>query len=137
MVSIFESFKELQIPYMKKRMAALNRTVSIFFRTMNPGHHSCDEHVEPFKNVNDFRLVPNDEDKYHWNLHIEFDQLAQFYKSILNISVINMKPLYLRPDAHPGRGDCLHFCTPGPLDLFPRLLQNELSVELFNTKKGK
>jgi hypothetical protein len=35
---------------------------------------------------------------------------------------VDLAPLYLRPDAHPGGNDCLHMCVPGPLDLFSILL---------------
>ena len=42
------------------------------------------------------------------------------------LGVIDMSPLYQRPDAH-ALDDCLHFCTPGPLDLFGELLMAALS----------
>lgn len=44
-----------------------------------------------------------------------------------------MYMLKLRPDAHPGAmayqargGDCLHFCLPGPLDIFSHMLLHHL-----------
>jgi hypothetical protein len=43
------------------------------------------------------------------------------------IQVLDMYPLYLRPDAHPHViKDCLHYCQPGPLNLFPIILYNML-----------
>ena len=49
-----------------------------------------------------------------------------------NISVIDMSQLYLRPDAHTGKKflllnkkaahDCLHYCIPGPVDLFGNII---------------
>jgi hypothetical protein len=40
------------------------------------------------------------------------------------IPFLDMRMLYNRIDAHPWQhGDCLHFCMPGPLDIFPLLLQ--------------
>jgi hypothetical protein len=46
--------------------------------------------------------------------------------------VLDMEPLYQRPDAHPssaGRiaNDCLHYCFPGPVShLFSRLMMQKL-----------
>jgi hypothetical protein len=38
--------------------------------------------------------------------------------------LLSMEPLYLRPDAHVygSKHDCMHYCQPGPLDLFSVLL---------------
>lgn len=49
------------------------------------------------------------------------------------IPFLDMRMLYNRVDAHPWRsGDCLHFCLPGPLRIFPlllqRLMENEFAV---------
>lgn len=49
-------------------------------------------------------------------------------------AVLDLSPLYLRPDAHPGsqgaggapNPDCLHLCTPGPLDLIGPLMQRAM-----------
>ena len=50
-----------------------------------------------------------------------------------DFKILDMAPLYMRGDAHVGfakafRGDpdCLHYCIPGPVDLFPVLLQQML-----------
>lgn len=44
-----------------------------------------------------------------------------------------MSMLRLRPDAHKGNSvegkpDCLHWCIPGPLEIFPTILYNKLIV---------
>ena len=59
-----------------------------------------------------------------------------------NSHVLDLQPLHLRADAHPGsrpgmivhkqreterwKIDCSHMCVPGPLDLVPQLLYHEL-----------
>lgn len=37
-------------------------------------------------------------------------------------------PTVLRPDLHRGGADCLHYCIPGPVDHWVRLLYNVLLV---------
>ena len=52
------------------------------------------------------------------------------------VGLLDLRPLYLRPEAHPanpesgGAKDCLHFCVfPGPLDsLVPSSLQRALKL---------
>ena len=84
---------------------------------------------------------------YHWELHPSFDQMAMQFAADLGMGVIDMSPLYLRPDAHiggttgngyhmllageqrgaaPEKMDCLHYCLPGPVDLFNVLLLQAL-----------
>ena len=81
------------------------------------------------------------EDKYNWR-HLEtFDQIAKDLFLLHNLSYLDLSPLKYRSDAHPSSGsasdqrngfswyesykfgiDCLHYCLPGPLDIFPRIL---------------
>jgi len=93
--------------------------ITFLWKTQNPGHYNCDLNKEPF---NVTRSSPNEADKYHWNVHVDFDEYARNHSKAFGFEVVDMKPLYLRPDSHPGDEDCLHYCMPGPLDLFPVLL---------------
>ena len=74
--------------------------------------------------------------EYNWHLYPEYDKMAIDMARDLNpdlVRILDMSPLHLRPDAHPGSmymtgqgskvtdleaSDCGHFCLPGPLDLF-------------------
>jgi hypothetical protein len=91
--------------------------------TNNPGHVNCSRTSggpllsTHYTEVND----PNDE--YHWQELPRMDSLAKEQAVTLGMRVIDMSPLYYRQDAH---SDCLHFCLPGPLDLFSVLLMNML-----------
>jgi len=93
--------------------------------------------------------------QYNWALFEAFDDtvrthLANTSLSAHNIHILDLAPLHLRPDAHPGsrpsplleketpsgspqwkaekwKTDCLHMCTPGPLDIVPRFLLHLLA----------
>ena len=59
--------------------------------------------------------------------------LSQARKSFVGtrFRALDLSPLYMRTDAHPGSfsggpGDCLHLCVPGPLSLARNLLSHLL-----------
>lgn len=67
-------------------------------------------------------------DKYGWNHFHLFDKFTNTQNIKHDYKIIDLTPLYLRPDAHVKgkKDDCLHFCMPGPLDLFSIILQQML-----------
>jgi hypothetical protein len=98
--------------------------VKFAFKTINPGHVNCHEHFNPTEHYQPPAATTSDE--FHWNLHPAFDNYAkEVVRTRLRIPVIDMTPLYTRPDAH---ADCLHLCLPGPLNLFSTLVLNMLST---------
>ena len=76
------------------------------------------------------------ENPFHWELFKTFDDISRAAIREIGGRVLDMAPLRLRPDAHPGRlgltdlffmkygkskaghPDCLHYCLPGPIDIF-------------------
>ncbi len=86
------------------------------WKTQNPGHHGCENYHEPVKTP---IITFAAEDYFQYNLFPQFDELAHNNSAILGMKVLDMYQLYLRPDGH---ADCMHFCMPGPLDLFSNLL---------------
>lgn len=70
------------------------------------------------------------DDRYEWRFHSKFDEINRQYATFFNMSIIDMTPLYYRPDAHPGSGtkiwDCLHYCQPGPVNFFAEILHHLL-----------
>ena len=107
------------------------------YRTENPGHNMCHNATNPifktitanmsFEEKNEWGFSHIQTHAYYWHHGGSIDKLFIQRASIYNFSILDMSPLYLRPDAHPySTGDCLHYCTPGPLDLFPRLLLHKL-----------
>lgn len=92
-------------------------TIKLVYKSMNPGHPNCHNATGP---IDFFDPVRNDTgDNYSWNMHPAFDNYSRQRALQLNMTLIEMAPLYLRPD---GYSDCLHMCLPGPLDLFSILL---------------
>jgi len=65
---------------------------------------------------------------YHWTTFKRYDRMARQNMTEVNVPIVDMNMLYLRGDAHP-RGDCLHFCTPGPVDVFAQVLSHMLSLQ--------
>lgn len=107
-------------PVMQRMHAMRNGAIKFVWKTNNPGHVHCEDYSAPTEG---YSKPPSDEDKYQWGLHPMFDEMARNNSVTLGYKVLDMSPLYLRPDAHiPGGKDCLHFCIPGPLDLFAQLM---------------
>ena len=53
-----------------------------------------------------------------------------YFKKMKHRPVIELeKILSYRPDAHVLGTDCVHYCAPGPLDMFPIILLNKLFMK--------
>lgn len=90
--------------------------------TNSPGHVHCSQTSGGAIN-NHYIHRPDGGDKFHWRLFPHMDAIGKAEATRLGMKVIDMSPLYYRQDAH---SDCLHFCMPGPLDLFNVLIMNML-----------
>jgi hypothetical protein len=109
------------------------KQLRFIWKSINRAHFDCQKIVSP---SNLPPPIPEDKDQYQWSLFRTYDEIAR------NLTVtypffdyIDMYPLSLRPDGHPGYnaynwakvgGDCLHFCLPGPLDVFGTLMLHYL-----------
>jgi hypothetical protein len=85
------------------------------WKTINPGHVNCSGYHAPTRT---YEPGPANMDWYGYRLYPEFDGWSYHYSRKLNFTVMDMAMLYLRPDGH---SDCMHFCLPGPLDVFSRI----------------
>ena len=90
------------------------------WKTQNPGSSNCDNFKAPTK-TNGYP-IPDENDPYTWNNFPLFDKYIRNNAQRYGFKLLDMSPLYYRPDAHVGGFDCLHFCMPGPVDLFSILL---------------
>lgn len=104
-----------------KQEVNTGKQTSWAWMTNNPGHVHCSQTSGGPLTYQYFKEQKND--KYHWLLFPMMDSLAKIEATRLGMKVIDMSPLYYRQDAH---SDCLHFCLPGPLDLFSVLMMNML-----------
>ena len=106
------------------------------WKTQNPGHYACRTGVKE-KPLDDFSQFTAIDDHNKWNLHRAYDEVSKNLSRQVGMKVIDMSPLYLRLDGHPGYlaydirgGDCLHYCLPGPLNIFSILMTHLLRTEL-------
>jgi hypothetical protein len=145
--STLENVRSLLPAMIENVRLSTGKNLSFVWKTQSPGHVSCDAVSEP----QTYELAPAHLDRWQWNLHQYFDDFIKTWSTIMNykvgdivicmikkwihssrtqtpvcIQVIDMSPLYFRADAHPGSGDCLHYCIPGPLNLFSVLFMNKL-----------
>jgi hypothetical protein len=101
----------------------VEKNVTIVWKTMNPGHVNCSQESGGPLNT-DWSHQHSSSDLYQWYIFAHQDRFARHYiQDVLGLQVIDMSPLYYRQDAH---SDCLHYCMPGPVDLFSVLLLNML-----------
>ena len=101
------------------------KNITLVWKTMNPGHVGC----SPVSNtpLNDhWSHRQNHTDMYNWFIFPYLDSYAKRVATKIGVKVVDMSPLYYRQDAH---SDCLHYCMPGPVDLYSILLLNMLYNE--------
>ena len=106
--------------------ASLGKTVpTVVWKTQNPGHLACHKYKSP---VAEFAVNKSVPDHYRWTEFTKFDKHTDIQCPKYGFKILHMSPLYLRPDAHieGHKEDCLHYCMPGPLDLFSIILQQML-----------
>jgi hypothetical protein len=93
------------------------------WKTETPPHPGCDRYSEPLK-TEELEIQSS---KFHWENSFQFDKkIKKITKVTPDLKVFDMSPLHLRPDAHPGNEDCLHYCSPGPLNYFARVFLQAL-----------
>jgi len=97
---------------------------TVVFRTTVMGHESCEHYEEPT------RGPPTTPSLYNWRsfaslnhvINDAFEQLLQGRYLLLNVSMFES-----RGDGHDlTNGDCLHYCVPGPINEWNRLLYHLL-----------
>ena len=109
----------------------------IIWKTQNPA--GCGPRILRRENGpgKEMRATTASHSKYQtdWANFLLWDEIAaQFFRQEGTAAVLDVSPLYLRVDAHPGSyapGDCLHFCSDAtsPLTLIPVLLHHLLLDE--------
>ena len=107
------------------------RGTKFVWKTLNPPHEGCTHIKEPYT-----ELVETKSDTYGWKYWPEYDQMSNEFAKNLSMPIIDMHPLWLRPDAHVGSpspsthydpnhfNDCLHYSIPGPINVFGDILLN-------------
>lgn len=109
--------------------------VVVFIRGLAAGHRNCKDYVKPASAP---MSVGNSAGEYNWHLFPAFNKAWRTTINSIpqphNLHFIDISMTDLRPDGHSLRNnDCLHYCLPGPPDLWNQLLshailQNEQKV---------
>ncbi|KAI8139655.1 GDSL/SGNH-like acyl-esterase family found in Pmr5 and Cas1p-domain-containing protein [Fennellomyces sp. T-0311] len=115
MNSVFEALKQDVEPHQR-----------VWLRTTPFGHSKCSQYSEPLD-----QIVKPSAEPYEWNMFEHFSAIYKDWVSeqqderfqLLDVSFTNYRgDAHSRPDK-----DCLHFCLPGPVDDWNRLLYHEIS----------
>ncbi|CAI5518933.1 unnamed protein product [Closterium sp. Naga37s-1] len=111
----------------------LNRTLTrvrevapellIIYRSTPPGHAHCENITAPLKEPQDPASLP-----FHWGEFGRQNKLARQMVEAVGGVFMDVDPMTsLRGDGHMmPPSDCLHYCLPGPLDVWTQLLYNML-----------
>lgn len=124
-----------------------------FWRTSVPGHPNCSEAEGPVNDLEKMEALIEDLGSYnersltfHWYDYQKQNELviAEFRKANLaSFEVLDGYYLLVRrPDEHrTGKGDCLHNCYPGKVDVYSQLLwhylQSQRSEEAIAIQAGQ
>ncbi len=122
MATLIEVWDHIKIHWTE--MKTYSPKTKFIWKTQNPPHTNCYNRTTP---IDHYTSTPENLDIYHYNLLPTFDEYNYNMSVELGFKVLDVSPLYLRPDAHPSSvpgvaPDCLHFCLPGPLDIVGNIL---------------
>lgn len=124
---------EVVSTHMKGFLAALDRHIPralFMFRASNMAHARCDQYHYPDLG----NTVPHQNPhKLHWHWG-DFPLQNKIWSDYLLQNSSQAGKIYLntfdmssqRPDQHPGKKDCLHYCVPGPIDGWVQLAHGAL-----------
>ena len=119
--SWWRSFNDTMLSHKMARIVH-RKPISFLWRTNHPGHLNCNATSKPsLYGVDNFPQYNRSIDYYRWSEFNRWDNISTKYASSVGAKIVDMSPLYSRPDAHPISDDCLHYCLPGPVDMFATL----------------
>jgi hypothetical protein len=89
----------------------------LIFRATPAGHLDCSSFSQPLQQP----PAPGQKLPYHWGTFAQQNRLieqllSERFPGVLFLDI--QPPTALRPESHRGAGDCLHYCMPGPPDLW-------------------
>jgi hypothetical protein len=120
-----ETWDDLKSKITMRRITHPNENITYVWKTLSPAHQDCWNHSTPIKTFHHYNAA----DYWSWFIQPLFDRIAVNYATELNMPIIDMTPLYLRPEAHSlfvknsTIQDCTHYIGPaGPVNLFSQLI---------------
>ncbi|CAI5479421.1 unnamed protein product [Closterium sp. Yama58-4] len=117
-----EEFTE-QLNRTLTRVREVAPDILIIYRSTPPGHAHCENITAPLKEPQDPASLP-----FHWGEFGRQNKLAKQMVEAVGGVFMDVDPMTrLRGDGHMlPPNDCLHYCLPGPLDVWTQLLYNML-----------
>ena len=121
--------------YRTKLLNKTSQQIRFVYKTIQPG--GCSREISPLSPDETARTFSEYSFQHRYFYGRDMYALARL-KQIKWIPFMDMRMLYSRTDSHPSsrsrsNKDCLHLCTPGPLDVaadvFQDLLAHELRIE--------
>jgi len=111
----------------------------VVFRGTSLGHDECAKNTEPLSFEGLAQGTEAIQMKYNWAYFGEMNQVAideLAAAQLRSFQYVNVTMFDLRPDGHHlhadylpgGVYDCLHWCLPGPMDLWNQLLFHTITV---------
>lgn len=100
----------------------LHPEVTVVWKTTSPA--GCTDKPSPRHPLDAGQLYEwGSKDWAYWAEFYDRDTRMVKKMVSLGVPILDNRMLYSRSDAHVGQHDCMHFCSPGPLDVMPQLLQ--------------
>jgi hypothetical protein len=101
--------------------------VTVLWRSTQPGHADCHSHwSRPQKRLYSIADTTGGSARFRWEEAEERNRIAQVQFADAYFDVWNLTRL--RPDGHMP-GECLHYCQPGPVDEWHKLLYHRLAIQ--------
>jgi len=104
---------------------------TLIYKTDNMPHSNCQAQYGrgPQEKLDNREGIMNlnKNSKYMWNKEFGTEDHVIHACNERKVPVLRMYPLYSRSDGHPLE-ECLHYCTPGPLNILGRLLLHFIEV---------
>jgi len=127
--TVYVGDEELKVS-MSKTLTWVNENMNdtlFFFRASNMAHFECDKHPVPDNLIHDPSDHP-EHPEWYWSKFPRQNLLWEHFiarhpgKIFLNVFPLSS----MNPSQHPGKGDCLHYCVPGPIDEWVKLIYSTL-----------
>jgi len=100
--------------------------VTMLWRSTQPGHANCHTHwARPQTRLYSIADTTGGSARFRWEEASERNRIAQAQFPLNYFDVWNLT--VLRPDGHMP-GECLHYCQPGPVDEWHKLLYHRLAI---------
>ena len=102
-----------------------NTTRLVWLTVGNEGCNDTVQTVMPPESSKQFRVGPYS--SQYRDIYSLQNSTIKFWSDVPFASVLDVRPLWMRPDAMVGGENCVHVCLPGPLLLVGRMLQEMIT----------